>query len=130
MIVILKRLEKDNKHYTDLYLRVERLNNFAQKKYTDLQQSIFVNPGTNYLQILAGIPRQWKRMQDDFNTKYKPLEERRNGHFQEYKSEWRGGIVLFASIFMLIYILGAVILSNVILRWLVPKRFRTEKFKQ
>lgn len=130
MIVILKRLEKDNKHYTDLYLRVERLNNFAQKKYTDLQQSIFVNPGTNYLQILAGIPRQWKRMRDDFNTKYKPLEERRNGHFQEYKSEWRGGIVLFASIFMLIYILGAVILSNVILRWLVPKRFRTEKFKQ
>ena len=130
MRVILKRLEKDNKHYTDLYIRVKRLNNFAQQKYTDLQQSIFINPGTSYPQILAGIPRQWKRMKDDFYTKYKPLEERRNGHFQEYKSEWRGGIVMFASIFMLVYILGGAILSNVILRWLVPKRFRTEKFKQ
>ena len=131
MKVILKRLEKDNKYYTELYLRVEKLNNFAQKKYTDLQQSIFINPGTNYLQILSAIPRQWQRMIDDFNTKYKPLEERgHNGKFKEYKSEWRGGIVLFASIFMLIYILGGAILSNVILRWLVPKRFRTEKFVQ
>ncbi len=130
MKVILRRLEKDNKYYTDLYLRVERLNDFAQKKYTDLQQSIFINPGTNYIKLLAGIPRQWERIKDDFNTKYKPLEERRNGHFQEYRSEWRGGIVVFASIFMLVYILGGVILSNVILRWLVPKRFRTEKFMQ
>ena len=130
MITILKRLEKDNKYYTDLYHRVERLNDFAQKKYTDLQQSIFINPGTSYPQILAGIPRQWERMKDDFSTKYTPLKERRNGQFQEYKSEWRGGIVMFASIFMLVYILGGAILSNVILRWLVPKRFRTERFKQ
>ena len=130
MKVILRRLEKDNKYYTDLYLRVERLNDFAQKKYTELQQSIFINPGTNYIKLLAGIPRQWERIKDDFNTKYKPLEERRNGHFQEYRSEWRGGIVVFASVFMLVYILGGVILSNVILRWLVPKRFRTEKFMQ
>ena len=130
MKVILRRLEKDNKYYTDLYLRVERLNDFAQKKYTELQQSIFINPGTNYIKLLAGIPRQWERIKDDFNTKYKPLEERRNGHFQEYRSEWRGGIVVFASVFMLVYILGGVILSNVILRWLVPKRFRTKKFMQ
>lgn len=131
MRVILRRLEKENKHYTDLFLRIDRLNNFAQEKYTDLQQSIFINPGTNYLRILSAIPRQWERIKDDVNTKYKPLEERgRNGQFKEYRSEWRGGIVLFASIFMLIYILGGAILSNVILRWLVPKRFRTERFKQ
>ena len=130
MKVILRRIERDNKHYTELFLRIERLNNFAQKKYTDLQQSIFINPGTSYPQILMAIPRQLDRMKEDFATKYKPLEEKRNGHFQEYKSEWRGGIVMFASIFMLVYILGGVILSNIILRWLVPKRFRTESFKQ
>ncbi len=131
MKVILKRLEKENKHYSNLFLRIDKLNDFAQKKYTDLQQSIFINPGTNYLQILSSIPRQWERMKEDIRTKYKPLEERgSNGQFKEYKSEWRGGIVLFASIFMLLYILGGTILSNVILRWLVPKRFRTEKFRQ
>ena len=130
MRVILIKLNKEDKYYTTLFNRVERLNNFAQKKYTDLQQSIFINPGTSYPKILAAIPRQWERMKDDFNTKYKPLEERRNGQFREYRSEWRGGIVMFASIFMLVYILGGIILSNVILRWLVPKRFRTEKFMQ
>lgn len=130
MLVILIKLEQENKYYTALFNRVERLNNFAQKKYTDLQQSIFINPGTSYPQLLTAIPRQWERMKDDFNTKYKPLEERRNGQFKEYKSEWRGGIVMFASIFMLVYILGGIILSNVILRWGVPKRFRTEAFMQ
>ncbi|MBR1667642.1 MAG: mechanosensitive ion channel [Bacteroidaceae bacterium] len=131
MIQTLKILEKDNRHYTDLYIRVERLNDYAQKKYTTLQQSIFINPGTNYFQILSRIPRQWERMKEDFSTKYKPLEEKSsNGKSRVYKSEWRGPIVLFSSIFMLVYILGGSILSNVILRWLVPKRFRTEKFKQ
>ena len=130
MLVILIKLEQENKYYTALFNRVERLNNFAQKKYTDLQQSIFINPGTSYPQILMAIPRQWERMKDDFYTKYKPLKERRNGQFKEYKSEWRGGIVMFASIFMLVYILGGIILSNVILRWGVPKRFRTEVFMQ
>ena len=131
MKIILQRVEKDNKYYTDLYNRVERLNDYAQRKYTTLQQSIFINPGTSYFQILSQFPRQWKRVEDDFSTKYKPLEEKgHNGKFHVYKSEWRGPIVMFASIFMLVYMLGGAILSNVLLRWLVPKRFRTEKFKQ
>lgn len=131
MVLIKKQVEEDNQHYTDLYIRVERLNNYAQKKYTELQQSIFINPGTSYFQILARIPRQWQRMKDDFYTKYRPLREKgKNGKLREYRSEWRGPIVLFASIFMLVYILGGSLLSNVILRWLVPKRFRTEKFRQ
>lgn len=131
MKVILKRLERDNQHYINLYNRAEQLNAYAQQKYASLQQSIFVNPGTNYFQILARIPTQWRRMEDDFTTKYKPLEERgSNGQFQVYRSEWRGPIVMFASIFMLVYILGGAILSNVLLRWLIPRRLRTENFKK
>lgn len=131
MKIILKRLEEDNQHYQDLTDRVEKMNAYAQKKYTALQQSIFVNPGTNYFTILSRIPAQWKRMREDFDTKYKPLKERgTNGKFHPYKSEWRGPVVMFASIFMLVYILGGSILSNILLRWLLPKRFRTEKFRQ
>ena len=131
MKIILQRLEEDNQYYQDLALRVGRMNDYAQAKYTTLQQSIFINPGTNYFQILARIPMQWRRMQEDFNTKYKPLEERgSNGKFRTYRSEWRGPIVMFASIFMLIYIMGGALLSNVLLRWGLPKRFRTETFKQ
>ena len=131
MKTILDRLEEDNQHYVDLTSRVEKMNAYAQKKYTDLQQSIFLNPGSNYFTLLSRIPMQWRRTQEDFNTKYKPLEEKgSNGQFRPYMSEWRGPIVLFVSIFMLVYIFGGAVLSNVLLRWLLPKRFRTEKFRQ
>ncbi|MBR1521532.1 MAG: mechanosensitive ion channel [Bacteroidaceae bacterium] len=131
MKTILNRLEEDNQHYVDLTNRVEKMNAYAQKKYTDLQQSIFLNPGSNYFTLLSRIPMQWRRTQEDFNTKYKPLEEKgSNGQFRPYMSEWRGPIVLFVSIFMLVYIFGGAVLSNVLLRWLLPKRFRTEKFRQ
>lgn len=131
MATILKRLDEDNQHYQDLTDRVERMNAYAQQKYTALQQSIFINPGTNYFTILSRIPVQWQRMQEDLNAKYKPLEEKSsNGTSKPYRSEWRGPIVLFASIFMLVYILGGALLSNVLLRWIVPKRFRTKKFRQ
>ena len=128
---IMEQLEDDNQHYEKLANRVGKMNAYAQKKYSDLQQSIFIDRGTNYLNILSKIPVQWSRMKEDFRTKYKPLEEKNNnGKFQTYKSEWRGPIVMFVSVFMLIYIFGGAVLSNVLLRWLVPKRFRTEKFKQ
>ncbi len=131
MKIILSKLEQDNGYYNNLFNRVDRLNQYAQDKYTRLQQSIFIDPGTNYFQILTRIPHQWQRVKEDFNTKYKPLEEKsNNGRSHVYKSEWRGPIVMFASIFMLIYMLGGAILSNVLIRFLVPKRFRTEKFKQ
>lgn len=128
---IMEQLEDDNMHYVELANRVGKMNAYAQKKYSDLQQSIFIDPGTNYITILSKIPFQWSRMKDDFRTKYKPLEEKgTNGQFRTYRSEWRGPIVMFVSVFMLIYIFGGAVLSNVLLRWLVPKRFRTEKFRQ
>ena len=128
---IMEQLENDNQHYVELANRVGKMNTYAQKKYSDLQQSIFIDPGTNYLTILSKIPFQWNRMKDDFRTKYQPLEEKgHNGKFHTYRSEWRGPIVMFVSVFMLIYIFGGAVLSNVLLRWLLPKRFRTEKFKQ
>ena len=128
---IMEQIEDDNRHYVELSNRVSKMNAYAQKKYSDLQQSIFIDPGTNYFTILSKIPFQWSRMKEDFSTKYKPLEEKgHNGKFHTYISEWRGPIVMFVSVFMLIYIFGGAVLSNVLLRWLVPKRFRTEKFRQ
>lgn len=131
LINVLETLEDDNEHYIILKDKVERMYRYAEKKYVALQQSIFINPGTNYFRILGSMPMQWTMMKRDFNSKYLPLKERNHdGSFRNYKSEWRGGVVLFASIFMLIYILGAAILSNIILRLCIPKRFRTETFNQ
>lgn len=131
LIETLSKLEDDNEHRLRLERKVELLNKYAEKKYIALQQSIFINPGTPYFAILSRLPLQWNSMKRDFNSKYMPLQEiGENGQKQIYKSEWRGGIVLFASIFMLIYILGAALISNVILRFCVPKKYRTQLFKQ
>ncbi len=128
---MLEKLELDNEHYTEVTNQVEKLNNYAQQKYTELKKNIFIDAGTNYFTILQRFPRYWRRMQMDFRTKYKPLrdEGRLDNEGKPYKSDWRGPIIMAASIFMLFYLLVAVIISNIILRFLVPKRYRGEVFR-
>lgn len=129
---ILERLADDNEHRESLADRIKKMNDYAQKKYNKLQTSIFINKGTGYLTLLFSAPQQWRRMKNDFTQKYMPLKEKRGNsqQFRIYPSEWRGGIVLFSSIFMFFYMFGATIISNIIIRWLVPKRIRNkESFK-
>ena len=51
----------------------------------------------------------------DVDDKYKPLGRR---------SEWRGPVIYGVSIFMLFYIIIASLLSYVIMRWVLPKKWR------
>lgn len=133
----LKRLivsiTKDSRYYDQVATQVEKLNNYAQDRYVRLRQSIFVNGGENYIQVLAHLPMYLQMAQRDFSDKYLPLEGK-----DGFASEWRGPIVLGVSIFMLFYIIIATLLSNVVMRgfpWLmkrlVPKfaQRMKEKFK-
>ena len=120
---MIEAITKDNRYYTQVSEQVERLNNYAQERYVLLRQSIFVNGGENYFQILTRLPRYFQMASRDFSDKYLPLEGGENA------SEWRGPIVLGVSIFMLFYIFIATLLSNIIMRggpWLMkliaPKR--------
>lgn len=127
---MLQRIETDNDNYVQVSHQVEKLNHYAQQKYAALQQSIFVNPGSSYLSILSRFPQQWRRMKRDFRTKYAPLSEDQAGQHRPYRSEWRGPVVLFASIFMLFYIILSALISNVLLRWCMPRRYRTEDYRK
>jgi len=127
---ILEHVESDSEHYTEVSAQVEKLNNYAQQKYAALQQSIFVNPGSSYFTILSRFPMQWRRMKRDFRTKYAPLSEDHQGIARDYPSEWRGPVVLFASIFMFVYILIAALISNVVLRFCIPKKYLTETYRK
>ncbi len=124
-------LEMDNEHYTEVTSQVEKLNNYAQEKYAELKKSIFMDAGTDYFSILTHFPIYWNRMKMDFATKYHPLTDGQTAKDgRQYPSDWRGPIVMAASIFILIYMLVAAIISNVILRFLVPKKYRGEVFRQ
>lgn len=125
--LFLKTLDKDNKYYANVRNRVENLNDYAKHKYAELQQSIFINGGTSYFKLLITLPMQIERMKNDYEQKYKPLGVRNY-------SEWRGPVVLFCSVFMLFYIFVAALISNALLRWILPRflpqKYQTENIKK
>ena len=126
------RLQVDEEHYNNVSLQVRKLNDYARAKYHELQQDIFINPGSTYFTLLQNFDRQWQRMKRDFHTKYSTLRDDtgQDGHVRYYQSQWRGPIILFVTIFMLFYIMLATVVSNVVLRLLVPRRWRTDDFRK
>ena len=98
--------------------KAKTLNDYAMSMYERIRQSVFVNGGQNYFQILKNFGYNWKNSMDDLSEKYTPA--------RKTNSDWRGGIIGFLFIFMFIYIVGALLLSWLGLRFLVPKRLLTK----
>lgn len=107
----------DNLYYSSVSKKVEDLNSYAQERYKMLQQNIFVNAGNNYFATLLRLPFYIKQARKDLSDKYAAFDQ----HESHY-SEWRGPIVKFVCIFMLLWIFIATVLSQVILR-LIPNRW-------
>lgn len=121
-------VEKDSQHYKRMAEKLKKVNDYALLRYNDIQHNIFVNGDQNYLEIITSMPTAYHNAKADVNEKYNTEKVRTaNGERQVY-SQWRGPIVMGLSIFVIIYVLLAALLSNVFVRWLVPKRFRTENF--
>lgn len=114
LMSILQSVDEDKDYYDVVTNKVSKLYNYSQLKYKDLRNNIFNDGNSNYFRILQALPQQIQHAMRDYNDKYSPL-----GKGEKAKSEWRGAIVLDCSIFMLVYILAATLLSNLIIR-LVP----------
>ena len=110
--------------YIEIYQRTEnrlkQLNDYALKRYNDIQTSIFRNGGDNYLSILSHFTRYWKDMHQVVKKKYDLNSTN--------KSQWsvRWILILFVSI--VFYAVVAILLNQVVFRFLLPRRFRTERF--
>ena len=120
----LEKLDAENTYYKSVSGKVEELNQFARSRYKLLQDNIFKNGGDNFFKILKTLPIQVMRAKGAMDTKYKPFE----GHERTY-SEWRGAPVLFISVFLVFYLALSLLISYVVLRWLLPKRWRSDAFK-
>ena len=122
-------VEKDEQHYQLMSAKLKKMNDYAIQRYNDIQHTIFVNGDQNYLEILKNMPMQYHSAKADVNEKYDEEKVKSaDGGDRKVYSQWRGPIVGGRSVFMLFYMLLAGKLSNVLVRWLVPKRFRTEEF--
>ena len=95
--------------------KAKKLNDYAMSMYERIRESVFVNGGQNYFQMLKRFNYNWKNSKDDLAEKYT--------HAHKTRSEWRGPLVGFLFIFLAIYVVGALLLSWFILKYLVPKRW-------
>ena len=69
--------QKQLQAYVQAYDRTDRklqaLNNYANRRYADIQNSIFNNGGDNYLRILRNISMNYKEAKTSVTEKYKPV---------------------------------------------------------
>lgn len=119
---------QDNEHYKMTSTKLKALNDYALQRYTFIQNTIFINGDANYFEILTQFKRYAQLAKADANEKYDTETVDANGKRRPVSSQWRGPIVIGLSTFVLFYLIVAALLSNVLIRWLVPKRFRTEEF--
>lgn len=119
------QINADKEYYDQVNAKLEALNSYALKKYEELQNNIFKNGGNNYFSVLASMGRSFKRINSEVHDKYGELH--RDGERHNIKSQWRGPVIVITSVFILIYILIATLLSILILRFLLPKKIRNKE---
>jgi small-conductance mechanosensitive channel len=98
--------------------RLSHLNDYAQKRYNDIQTSIFRNGGDSYPNILRNWPTQWQNMLTTVHKKYRPNEN------SQWDSRWIFGLLIST----ILYAVIASLMNLVAIRYIVPKRLRTVEF--
>ena len=106
------------RYYDMTEQRLSHLNDYAQKRYNDIQTSIFRNGGESFFNIIANWGRNWKKMVETVDKKYQPNDE------SQWDSRWIFGLLISTILFAII----ASLLNFVVIRFVVPKRLRTEEF--
>lgn len=128
----LKRgLEDDHAHYTEIEKQLKKVNDYAQHCYAQIQNNIFRNAGENYFSMLARLGTSVNEAKADTEDKYRQETiKTKDGVSIRVHSQWRGPGVIFLAVFIIFYLLIAAALSSAIMRWLVPKKLRTDEFRK
>lgn len=113
----------DNRTQTQQYVeiyestekRLKGLNDYANSRYSDIQQAIFTNEGSNYFKILSNLGRQIRDAENTIDEKYMPKSR--------VFSDWDGRMVFGLFVVLFIVALLAIVLSyffvGFIFTWLV-----------
>lgn len=115
-----QQLRRNIRFYNTTERRLKEQNEYAHKRYSEIQRNIFINGGDSYLTLLGHFDRSWKQLNDAVQKKYK-LDP-------ESKSQWSLTWILGTFFAIFIYVIIAIVLNQLFFRFLMPKRFRTEEF--
>ena len=116
------QLKRNISYYNQTENRLSNLNDYAHKRYSEIQRDIFINGGDNYPTLLKNIGKRWGSMTETLNRKY-------NLSSHSY-SQWSGRWIVYTFSAILFYIIIAVVLNQLFFRFFMPKRLNTEEFKK
>ena len=104
--------------YENTEQRLRYLNDYANRRYNDIQIGIFANGGENYFFILGNFGKYWQQMREAVTEKYRPTNQ---------NSDWDSTVILRLFTMIAFYIMLAVLLNLLVFR-LMPRRFHTREF--
>ncbi|MGI6243387.1 MAG: mechanosensitive ion channel family protein [Prevotella sp.] len=111
------QMEQYVKMYEFTEKRLKNLNDYANKRYTDIQNSIFSNSGENYFTILSNFSDEVRETAGTVKRKYKPMNK--------VKSDWDSknivSLLAFIILGSLIVALINYLLIGFLFSWLVRK---------
>ena len=128
LAVNIRHTLRDNRDQLGDYIRIyentekklQYLNDYANKRYGDIQDNIFNNGGSNYFSILSNLGMNLRETREAVSDKYQS--------YKKVRSDWDVNIILSFFGWLLLYALISVAINLFIIRVLLPKRFRTEGF--
>lgn len=106
------------RYYEMTEMRLKYLNDYAQKRYKEIQMGIFINGGETYFSILKNFSEKLDETKQTMAEKYRPTTN----------SQWDSSIILGLFIIIAFYIIVASLLNLLAFRILLPKRFQTPEF--
>ena len=127
LAVCISRMLRENKESMGDYIkiyestesRLQSLRDYANMRYNEIQSSIFINGGENYLSILSNIKGHLSKTKDTVLDKYEP--------YKEVNSQWDSRMIIGLFITMAIFALAAMLIS-VLGAKALPEKLRTESF--
>ena len=108
--------------YTKAENRLSELNEYAQKRYNEIQQNIFINGGDSYPTLIKNLSRRWQQMTDNLRKKY---SFNANANSQ-WSPQWIFGMFLG----IVFYVILAIVLNLLFFKFALPNKFKTEEFRK
>lgn len=99
---------------------LKMLNDYAQKRYAEIQNNIFINGGESYFHILSRLKTNISQTSEAVSEKYQST--------RRAKSDWDSRVIIGLFVIIVIYGLFAALLNLLFIRVLLPKRFRSKGF--
>ena len=127
LAVCISRMLRENKESMGDYIkiyeatesRLQSLNDYANLRYNEIRNNIFVNGGENYLSILSNFRGHLSKTKDTVLDKYEP--------YKEVNSQWDSRMIIGLFITMGIFALAAMLIS-VLGAKALPEKLQTETF--